>query len=459
MVLLHPLLCFSDMEYHLSKFIYPFTHNGKYYVVQTYTKRLFEIKEDVFFQITQKEFDINSSDSQTIKSFIESQIITQDPNEVDRLKCIEEEREIDTEWHTLHIIPTASCNFGCDYCFVLKDKSTNLCDTVISDDILYRGIDFFFKGNTSNRIIVTFYGGEPLLAPQVLYKTINYITSNYTTSFVKKIVTNGTLITPEIAKFLSLQGFDVSVSLDGTAIAHNKYRKYKNGASTYDDVLKGIEILREYNNSIKILMTVGSFNYMDLPTHVQALLNTHPTLIALNLPRALQEHSNGIEEKLNINMLIEQYSKCVDMCYEAHVPEGHMADIIFGFLRNEVQYHPCHGCGKQIALTPNGMIGPCQAYLGTLKNFQPIEKFQSINDLRKDPIFNKWKQISMFNCNKCRDCYLLPVCPGDCPYDWENRTGSLLDVPEVYCLTRKVMFDYMMKRIVSGKDIMFKQVV
>jgi len=445
------------MEYHLSKFIYPFAMDGKFYVVQTYTKRLFEITKEVFSQLSKNVIDIHTLDAPTLDAFGDANIITSENNEVEQLEKIGKEKEKDSEWHTLHIIPTASCNFGCDYCFVLKDKSTHSCDTIISDDILYRGIDFFFKGNTSKQIIVTFYGGEPLLAPQVIYKTINYITKNYTTSFIKKIVTNGTLITPEIAEFLHVQGFDVSVSLDGNSIAHNKYRKYKNGKNTFDDVIKGIETLRKCNNSIKILMTVGSFNYKDLPSHVRTLLDTHPTLIALNLPRALQEHTNGIEEDLDINVLIEQYSKCVDMCYEAHTPEGHMADIIFGFLRDEVQYRPCHGCGKQIALAPNGMIGPCQAYLGTLKSFQSMDNFQSINDLRNDPVFDKWKNISMFNCSKCRNCYLLPVCPGDCPYDWENRTGSLLDVPDGYCITRKAMFDYMMRRIVSGKNIMFKQ--
>lgn len=443
------------MEYHLSNFVYPLEESGKYYVVQTFTKRLFEINKDIFTQLSQRNIDISSWDEATRTAFIDAKILTVE-SEVENLELLGKQNDIDSEWHTLHVIPTASCNFCCDYCFVLKDKSTHSCDKIISDDTLYKGIDFFFNGNTSKQIIVTFYGGEPLLAFQVIYKTIDYITKNYTTDFIKKIVTNGTLVTPEIAKFLHIHGFDVSVSLDGNPDAHNKFRKYKNGGNTFNDVIKGIELLRKYENSIKILMTVGSFNVGDLTNHVKTLLDANPTLIALNLPRALQEHSNGIEDELRIETLIEQYTKCVDMCYDAQIPEGHMADIIFGFLREEVQYHPCHGCGKQIALTPNGMIGPCQAYLGTLKNFRPLEIFQSLNELRLDPIFNKWKNISMFNCKKCRNCFLLPVCPGDCPYDWENRTGSLLEVPNGYCTTRKAMFDYMIRRIISGKSIMFK---
>ena len=86
----------------------------------------------------------------------------------------------------------------------------------------------------------------------------------------------------------------------------------------------------------------------------------------------------------------------------------------------------------------------------------PLESFEDKEHLRKTEEFEKWKQITMYKCEKCRHCYLLPVCPGDCPYDWENRTGSLLDVPETYCTSRKVMFDYMIGRLVNGKEILFR---
>ena len=131
------------MEYHLSNFVYPFEKDGRYYVVQTYTKRLFEIKEKVYLQVLNRDIEISSWDSRTIESFINAKILTME-DELRNLESIGEKQDVDTEWHTLHIIPTASCNFGCDYCFVLKDKKTNSCDKIISDETLYRGIDFFF---------------------------------------------------------------------------------------------------------------------------------------------------------------------------------------------------------------------------------------------------------------------------------------------------------------------------
>lgn len=443
------------MRFKKSTFTYPFSHNGLYYVVQTYTKKLFEIDKRTFDAILAYNEFVELSDSQTIGAFKDAQIIEPTVT-VDKLELECKSKDHEEEWHSLHIIPTASCNFACPYCFVLKDKRHHDCDGVISNENLRKGIDFFFDNNPSNQVIVTFYGGEPLLAPDVIYRSVDYIENKLKRKISKKIITNGSLITPSIAMYLSEHDFDVNISLDGNKSAQDAFRLYKNGTSTFDDVIDGIKILKEYGNSIKILMTVGDFNAPYLIENVKELLQYNPTTIALNLPKALQYGSNGIEGTIDYDELLSQYLKCIELCYQARIPEGHMADIIYGFLRDEVQYKPCHGCGKQIALTPDGMVGPCQAYLGTKKYFSSLKKYPDKKTLRSNDAFKKWNEISMYRCEQCRKCFLLPVCPGDCPYDWENRCGSLFEVPDSYCLSRKTMFDYMIKRKVSGKSILFR---
>lgn len=439
-----------------SLFTYLYKQSDKSYVIQTNTRRVFEIDEKTYCILNECK-DLAKLDKDTFMCFVEAGIIVpDDSDEVGLLERNHVMNENDQEWHSLHIIPTEACNFGCEYCFVLKDKQNAECERVISDKILYKGIDFFLENNPSNQIILTFYGGEPLLAPEVIYKSVDYIEDVKGRNISKKIITNASRVTPQIAEFLAVHEFDVNVSLDGNKDGHDQFRLYKDGRSTYEDVIQGIKILQKAGNSIKILMTVGDFNAKNLTEHVKSILELKPTTIALNLPKALQTTDNQIERKMNYEQLLAAYVKCMDLCYEKHIPEGHMADIIYGFLRAETQYRPCHGCGKQIALSPDGLIGPCQAYLGTKKYFMPLELFKDKEQLRKTEDFEKWKQITMYNCEKCRHCYLLPVCPGDCPYDWENRMGSLLNVPDTYCASRKSMFDYMIGRLVSGKEILFR---
>lgn len=441
----------------LSKFGYLFEDHEKKYVIQTKNKRLFEIDDNVFEAIKEKNIAyLNAVD--IFELLVESGILIHDEvDEAAEIYAACKQNDDKEEWNSLHIIPTVACNMGCEYCFVLKDMANNTQDVhAISKETLHQGIDLFFEKNTCDQPIVTFYGGEPLIHPEVIYDAIDYIENTLGRKIRKKIITNGTLVTEEIAEYLYEHDFDVNISIDGNRTAHDVFRTYKGGGSTYDDTIKGLKLLKQAGNSIKVLMTVGDHNIDYLMDCVTSILEYEPTTIALNLPKQLQNSDNEIEHNLNYSDLMEKYFECVDYCYEKKIPEAHLADIIFGFLRDEVQYHPCYGCGKQMAFTPDGRVGPCQAYLSTGKYFVKMTNGLSANNLRNMDEFLLWESITMPGCTKCASCYLLPMCPGDCPFDWENRTGSFEAPPDTYCFTRKAMFDYILRRIVNGKNILFR---
>lgn len=75
---------------------------------------------------------------------------------------------------------------------------------------------------------------------------------------------------------------------------------------------------------------------------------------------------------------MKKYIKALELCYKNKVPELHFADLIYGFLRRGIKYRPCSGCGSQIAIAPNGLVGPCQAYVATGKYFVKMPKEKKI---------------------------------------------------------------------------------
>ena len=77
-----------------------------------------------------------------------------------------------------------------------------------------------------------------MLAPEVIYKSVDYIEGVKGRKISKKIITNASRVTPRIAEFLAVNEFDVNVSLDGNKDGHDQFRLYKDGGSTYDDVLQ-----------------------------------------------------------------------------------------------------------------------------------------------------------------------------------------------------------------------------
>ena len=60
------------------------------------------------------------------------------------------------------------------------------------------------------------------------------------------IQTNGTLLTEKFVNACDIRNVGISLSLDGMQPVHDKHRKYKNGLGSYNDVIKGITILKNH---------------------------------------------------------------------------------------------------------------------------------------------------------------------------------------------------------------------
>lgn len=152
---------------------------------------------------------------------------------------------------------SSNCNLACEYCFYhsLSSKRTDFSKGFMSDDTAKRVVDSALEFADSTDVYFTFQGGEPLLCSLDFYKNfVSYVKkSNKKGSNVHYCLqTNGTLINDEFALFFKENGFLIGVSLDGDKEV-NKYRIYPNGKSSFDDILKGIDILKKHNVSFNVL--------------------------------------------------------------------------------------------------------------------------------------------------------------------------------------------------------------
>jgi uncharacterized protein len=48
----------------------------------------------------------------------------------------------------------------------------------------------------------------------------------------------------------------VGISIDGPAQLHNRHRSYPSGTASYDDVIRGLDLLKEYEVDISALAVV-----------------------------------------------------------------------------------------------------------------------------------------------------------------------------------------------------------
>ena len=149
---------------------------------------------------------------------------------------------------SLILTVTEDCNLRCKYCaysgnYVYRREHSK---KYMSFEVAKKAIDYYFsqvnqgiKYNPFKKVLVTFYGGEPLLNFNLIKKCVSYINTNYDNIDLDySITTNGTLLSEKIIQWLLEHDFYLHISLDGPEEEHDRCRVYENGKGTFNDVMK-----------------------------------------------------------------------------------------------------------------------------------------------------------------------------------------------------------------------------
>ena len=135
---------------------------------------------------------------------------------------------------------------------------------MMSDATLERFIKQYIASQTTDEVMFTWHGGEPLLRPIAFYRKALKLQKKFAAGHLieNSIQTNGTLLTPEWCQFLHDNHFLVGISIDGPKEQHDHYRHTASGNSTFYQVMRGIELLRRYKVEFNIMATVNNANVM-----------------------------------------------------------------------------------------------------------------------------------------------------------------------------------------------------
>jgi len=113
--------------------------------------------------------------------------------------------------------------------------------------------------------VILFSGGEPLMRPD-LPELAQYATSKGIRAVIS---TNGTLITPDMAKVLKEIGLSyVGVSLDGLQETNDRFRGMR---GAFDRALQGIKNCQAQGIKVGLRFTVNKRNVQDVPAIFQLL--------------------------------------------------------------------------------------------------------------------------------------------------------------------------------------------
>lgn len=354
-----------------------------------------------------------------------------------------------------------TCNLSCDYCFASQGKY-NGDRAIMSFDVGKRAIDFLLENSGHHRNLdIDFFGGEPLMAWNVVKQIVSYARSKekeYHKKFRFTFTTNGMLLNEEVTEFLNEEMDNVVLSLDGRKEVHDRLRRTVNGKGSYDHIVpkfqQFIKNRGEKEYYVRGTYTHDNVDFTNDIFHIADLgfykLSMEPVICDPQEPYALTEED-----------LPEIYNQYEILAKEMITRNEKGKKFTFYHYMLDLSEGPCiqkriSGCGsgtEYLAVTPWGELFPCHQFVGD-EGFSMGNIWDGIT---KPEIQAQFKRSNCYSKPECQNCWAKLYCSGGCPANSLHATGSINGTFKFSCdIFRKRVECSMMVKVAESIQAMEK---
>jgi radical SAM protein with 4Fe4S-binding SPASM domain len=304
---------------------------------------------------------------------------------------------------------TAACNLRCRHCHanggkraegeLTTEEGKRLLEDLVS-------VDEF-------RMLV-FTGGEPLVRPDI-FELVEYASS---LGLEVAIATNGTLITPEVAKRLKRIGVcDLAIGIDAADTQLHDFIRGVPGC--FERTMRGIYATKEAGIALQLNITVMRYNYQQIPRLLDLAdeLDAEIVLLYQVIPmgRAKDDLELSVEEYAALTKLVSQRQKNSRPIIEPICSPQYWAYLVrrngrgaLGMKLAQIAFKGCVAGSGLCYIKPDGEVWPCP--------FIPV----SAGNVRLTPLSEIWDKSELFHTlrdrrnlkGKCGECSYNNICGG-----------------------------------------------
>lgn len=342
------------------------------------------------------------------------------------------------------------CNLSCLYCYAsgLKECASKNC---MRSEILKAVIDFFCCDQDNIEFI--WYGGEPLLAGIDFYRKaaeFQYVWKQQGKKITNFLQTNATLITPEWIRFFTKNNFFVGVSLDGPKKFHDQVRCYSNGNGSYDEVMRGIDLLREAEIFNGIICGISTVNHQFPKEIFNFFLEKNIKKLKFAKVKNIGHCNNSISSLVISPVKYTDFMITIfDLWLELDNPEVEIRDIqsvvnlILGGNQRECIY--MGQCDQFVTVYSDGSIYGCDSFQKTdALLFGSV--FDELKVVKSNSCLQNFRELLKKRKEHCRVCDWFYICKGGCAKDCYERFDSIEPMEEV-CENLKRYFEHISTKI------------
>lgn len=341
-----------------------------------------------------------------------------------------ENSDILTAW--LHI--TDRCNLRCDYCYLphrREDMTIEIGQTAVAATFRSAKIHGY------PRVKLKYAGGEALIKFQFieeLHKYAQELSKAQDINLNGLILSNGTLITPEIAKKIKNLNLTLMISLDGIGKNHDIQRHFEHGKPSFKLVERGINIAKGEGISPHISITLSSKNSDGLADLVNWILDNDLTF-SINFYRENELAFNNVDLDLDADKIIKGVLAAYKVI-ENNLPRREL----LGSLVDRANLSSAHlkTCGvgnNYMVFDYKGMVSKCQMQLHKPVTRANVEDPLSLIRLDTLGIQN----LSVEEKEGCKTCEWKYWCAGGCSLTTHRATGRY-DVKSPNCNIYKAIY-------------------
>ena len=219
---------------------------------------------------------------------------------------------------------TQQCNFRCSYCCFSGEyrERREHNSTQMSELTMREMVRFIVENRCKDRLtIVTFYGGEALLAIDKMKWVICKLRTCLGDNVGFSISSNGYLLTPKVVDWLcSVPNCHIYITIDGYEDLHDSNRKTIDNQPTYQKIVGNLRYFKEkypleYRERVFFLVTLKRWidlvEVSDRWNKSRFFCDKIPTHLSFILPKNLEEIKNPVssieERELALKIAFDRY--------------------------------------------------------------------------------------------------------------------------------------------------------
>jgi uncharacterized protein len=352
--------------------------------------------------------------------------------------------------------PTHLCNLSCTYCY-----NDDVRDPVMKPATVERLIGQTFsyaRDHVPGRLVsFIWHGGEPTIPGVGFYERVAELqrSSAQGVLYNNSLQTNGTLLDDRWLTFLKDHDYTVSISIDGPADLHDRYRVDRRGRGSFARVLAAIHRVQDAGVPLGVCVVISRANIDRVDEIYDLLARERLRFNVIPLNRSGAARDNYADMGLAADEYADAWIRMYDRWFDADDHDYvYCSDFVFK-TRAIIAGRPADCIGLEqcsdtnISVDPVGDVYACATLSGTAETCYGNIHDTDLETLMNGPTASGFRHRSTDpQCDRCRWQH---VCHGGCQARAYKFFGDHNE-RDYYCPSLFRIYEHIARRVAARFD-------